>query len=229
MTIEQEIFASYKVDKDRLIEYGFINLSGIYIFSKNFLNDEFKALINVDENGEINGKVIENEFDEEFIQLRVESFHGGFVGTVREAYKEILVDIRNKCFKKEIFVSNQANRIAALIKKRYGESPDFPFRDPHIKNYGVFRYQGNQKWYGLIMNVNKSNFGGSDKKEYVDVINVMIDENRCGEIIDRVSIYPSYHMNKQKWVSILLDESLEDEAVMTYIDYSRNFMIKKAH
>ena len=159
----------------------------------------------------------------------MESFHGGFVGTVREAYKEILVDIRNKCFKKEIFVSNQANRIAALIKKRYGESPNFPFKDPHIKNYGVFRYQGNQKWYGLIMNVNKSNFGGSDKKEYVDVINVRIDENRREEIIDRVSIYPSYHMNKQKWVSILLDESLEDEAVMTYIDYSRNFMIKKAH
>lgn len=34
-------------------------------------------------------------------------------------------------------------------------------------------------------------------------------------------------MNKQKWVSILLDDSLKDEEVMEYIDWSRNFMIGK--
>jgi len=34
-------------------------------------------------------------------------------------------------------------------------------------------------------------------------------------------------MNKQKWVSIILDESLSDMEVMEFIDYSRNFMIGK--
>ena len=71
-----------------------------------------------------------------------------------------------------MFVSNQANRIATIIKKRYHEEPDFPFSDPKIQNYGVFRYHINKKWYGLIMNVSKSKFLPNSKNEFVDVINV---------------------------------------------------------
>lgn len=227
MDIEQEIFASYHLEKDKLLNYGFESLENIFIYSKNFLNGEFKAQIVVDINGEVSGKVIENAFNEEFLQLRIESFHGGFVGEVREAYKEILIDIRDKCFKKEIFVSNQANRLAKLIKEKYGESPDFPFTDSKYKHLGVFRYQENKKWYGLVMNVNKSVFGEEYKDIYIDVINVRIDENKRNLIINNKNIFPSYHMNKMKWVSILLDESLADFEVMNYIDYSRNFMINK--
>ena len=228
MTIEQELFASYRVIKEKLLEWGFINYSGIYTYSKDFHNDEFKALITIDEYGTLNGKVIEKEFNEEFVQLRIESFRGGFFGEVREEYKKILLDIRDKCFKKEIFISNQANRLTKLIYERYHESPDFPFDQEKYKHYGVFRYHGNDKWYGLIMNISKvvlTNKG--DKEEYVDVINVRIDESKREEILKIKGIYPSYHMNKQKWVSIILDESLKDEEIMEYINYSRDFMIGK--
>ena len=34
-------------------------------------------------------------------------------------------------------------------------------------------------------------------------------------------------MNKQKWVSILLDDTFTDEEVMEYIAYSRDFMVGK--
>ena len=228
MNIEQEIFISYRLDKEKLLEYGFENLSDVFIYQKDFLNGDFKAQIVIDEKGEVKGKVIENAFNEEFTQLRIESFYGGFVGIVREAYKELLIDIRGKCFKKEIFVSDQANRLVKLIKEKYGESPDFPFTDSKYKHLGVFRYQENQKWYGLVMNINKSVFGEEYKDEYVDVINVRIDENKRDFIINNKNIFPSYHMNKQKWISILLDESLSDLEVMNYIDYSRNFMIDKS-
>ena len=103
------------------------------------------------------------------------------------------------------------------------------FDNEKYKPYGVFRYHGNNKWYGLIMHVNKAVFGEENKEEYVDVINVRIDEERRNEILKEKAIYPSYHMNKQKWVSILLDESLKDEEVMEYIDWSRNFMIGKTN
>lgn len=78
------------------------------------------------------------------------------------------------------------------------------------------------------MNVNKSVFGKEHKDEYVDVINVRINENKRDTIINNKNIFPSYHMNKQKWISILLDESLSDLEVMDYIEYSRNFMINKS-
>ncbi len=223
----KELFFSYRVIKDKLLDYGFTCFSDVYTYAKDFMNDEFQALIIIDERGEIHGKVVEKAFDEEYHQIENESFRGGFVGAVREAYQEILLDIRDKCFKKEIFISDQANRLAMLIKERYDESPDFPFADPHIKNYGVFRYRGNDKWYGLVMNINKSVFIKDKKDVFVDVINVRIDENKREEIINYQNIFPSYHMNKQKWISIILDDSLSDEEVMTYIDYSRNFMMSK--
>ena len=78
------------------------------------------------------------------------------------------------------------------------------------------------------MNVKKSVFGKEYKDEYVDVINVRIDENKREIITNNKNIFPSYHMNKQKWVSILLDESLSDSEIMDYINHSRNFMINKS-
>ena len=64
MLIEQEIFASYKVDFDKLIPYGFDCFGGVYTYSKDICNDEFKALITINEKGVVNGKVIEKAFDE---------------------------------------------------------------------------------------------------------------------------------------------------------------------
>lgn len=40
-------------------------------------------------------------------------------------------------------------------------------------------------------------------------------------------VFPSYHMNKQKWVSILLDDTFNIEEVMEYINYSRDYMVGK--
>jgi predicted DNA-binding protein (MmcQ/YjbR family) len=216
----KELFFSYRVIKDKLLYYGFTCFSNVYTYAKDFMNDEFQALIIIDEHDEIDGKVVEKAFDEEYHQIENESFRGGFVGAVREAYQEILLDIRDKCFKKEIFISDQANRLAKLIKERYDESPDFPFADPHIKNYGVFRYRGNDKWYGLVMNINKSVFIKDKNDEYIDVINVRIDENKREEIINYQSIFPSYHMNKQKWIAIMLDGSVDLQQVCRMIDAS---------
>jgi len=226
MSIEQEIFASYKVDFSKLMPYGFDCFMDIYTYAKDICNDEFKALITINKNGVVNGKVIEKAFDEEYAQLRNEAFQGGFVGEVRENYKQLLEDIRDKCFYKRPFVSDQANRLMSLISERYHELPDYPFEDPHIKNYGVFRYHSNKKWYGLVMNIKKSALG-VDSEDHVDVINVRIDENNRDNIINNKNIFPSYHMNKQKWVSIVLDDTLTDEEVMSYINYSRNFMMGK--
>ena len=227
MTIEQELFAGYRPDKGKLTEFGFDCFEGVYTHNVAFHEGEFEALLVVDEHGVLSGKVVEKEFGDEYFQLRNESFQGGFVGKVRKEYKEILLQIRDRCFSKQPFVSPQANRLAALIQERYQEQPDYPFDNEKYKRYGVFRYRGNQKWYGLIMNVSKAVFGGKDKEEFADAINVRIDEGRRDEILEKKGIYPSYHMNKQKWVSILLDESFSDEEIMTYVDWSREFMIGK--
>ena len=116
MNIELEIFASYRPINDKLIAYGFGCFKDIYTYSKDFHNDEFKALITIDEHGVLKGKVIEKAFNEEYTQIHNDSYKGGFITSIREDYQDILLDIRDKCFKKEIFVSNQANRLTNLIE-----------------------------------------------------------------------------------------------------------------
>ena len=226
MEIEKNLFASYKVILDQLKPYGFDAFDDVYGYSVSFHQGEFAALITIDEHGHLSGKVIEKAFGEEYAPLKSDAFYGGFVGEIREEYKAILLDIRDKCFKKRLFISDQANRIAALIKQRYGEEPDHPFKDSTYESYGVFRYAGNAKWYGILMNIPYEKIGGP-KGENVDVLNVRIDEAKREDILKDKAIIPAYHMNKKKWVSLILDETLSDEEVMSFIDDSRNFMMKK--
>ncbi len=230
MTIEQEVFRRYKVNRNALIRYGFNRFDDIYTYDKYFLDDAFKAIIVIDENGIVKGKVIETDFEDEYTQIRNPIYKGKFVNKVREEYRNILLDIRKKCFKKQFFISEQANRLAELIFKEYKEEPDFPFDTEKYKGFGVFRYPKNRKWYALIMNVDMKVF--SEKKEniFVDVINLKADETQSKKTLKTKGIYPAYHMNKKKWISIILDDSLTDEEIMSYIDVSRTFVIpvKKA-
>ena len=201
--IEDNIFLTYRPIKEKLIDYGFVSFSAYLAYEVDFFNDEYKAKILVDSKGKISGKVIENAFGEEYLPLRNESYHGNYVGEVREAYKAILLDIRDKCFHKDAFIFKQANRIAKAIYEKYVESPDFPFGSDKIKNYGVFRRKDNAKWYGLIMNIARRNLDKKESDERIDVINLKIREEQMEELTSIKGIYPSYHMNKKKWISIV--------------------------
>ena len=222
MTIEEKVFASYQVILDKLPEYGFSLRDNAYFYSTSFHNDEFLAEISVNLNGSLKGRVIEKTFNEEYAPLRNEAYYGGFVGEIREEYKAILLSIREACFKHETFVSNQANRIAILIKEKYDEAPDFPFSSSKIEHYGVFRLKDNAKWYGLIMNVDSLVFG--KEEGHVDIINLKVDEKEREAILKTKGIFPSYHMSKTKWISVLLNETLDDEFIMSLIDKSRTLV-----
>ena len=226
MEIEARVFASYVPIKEKLEEYGFSLFGDVYAYEVDFMDDAFNARILIDARGQVEGKVIEKEFDEEYYPLRNESYHGSFVGDVRMAYERILLDIRDHCFIGKTFISAQANRIAKAIGERHGEYPDFPFVNSKIEHYGVFRYPPNKKWYALVMNVKRSAFKGSEG-EFVDIVNLKIDESKRDEILSIPGIYPSYHMDKKKWVSILLDETIDDETILSLVDTSRSLIIGK--
>ena len=49
MNIEKEIFKNSTVNYNKLIEYGFININNNYIYECNFMNDEFRAIITIND------------------------------------------------------------------------------------------------------------------------------------------------------------------------------------
>lgn len=218
MSIESDVFKKCTPNNKKLIKYGFKKYKNTYYFSKTFMNNAFRADIAIDGTGQVTGKVIEIELEEEYTNFRIEGNVGEFVGKVREEYRNILQDIANKCFEKEDFIFEQTNRIAKLINEKYKVTPEFLW--DKFPGYGVFRNTSSNKWFGIIMNIDRSKII-SDKSGEIEILNVKLDSD-VQNYLDVEGIYPSYHLSKKSWISIILDDTLPDKIIMDLVDISYN-------
>ena len=219
MNIEKEVFKKTNVNYKQLEKYGFKKEKNTYTYEKIFLNNDFKAIINIDNKGLVSGKVIDLQVDEEYTNIRTE-MTGEFVNKVREAYRNILIDIRKQCFEINYFISKQANRINKYIKEKYNNEPEFLWKK--FPGYGVYRNENNKKWYGIVMNIDLSKLD-NDSGE-VEIINVKLGENKIQELLKEKCFYEAYHMSKTDWISIILNDTLKDEEIISLLDESYNLI-----
>lgn len=80
-------------------------------------------------------------------------------------------------------------------------------------------HKGNNKWYGVVREVCVNKLGMLGKKE-VDVLNVKCDPFLIGSLRMQPRFFQAYHMNKDSWISILLEELEHDEEIKSLIDLS---------
>ena len=215
MKMEEEIFFGYELIKDNLTSFGFSLSNDKYIKKYHIHNDEFTALIEVNKDG-VKGKIIDNNFDEEFPLFRNDKVVGEFVISLRDEYEKILKEIRDKCYKKVSFPDPQAVRIANYIYKTYKDKPDFPWAKYPF--FGVFRNKDNNRWYALICNVEDNKLGPNEKGRFI--INVKPNKEMFVELLKVDNIFRGWHMNKNSWLSISLSDYFPDEYVESLIDMS---------
>ena len=218
--IEQKIFSRMRFDTERMEAYGFARKGTSYILEKDFMDGDFTAVLTVHENGQVRGRVLDNMNDEEYVQLRMPNYTGSYVNTVRAAYEEVLRDVAEKCCREVAFASDQSNRITEVIAERYQVTPDFPWDEGAHAPSGVFRHNNNQKWFGLLMNLDRRLLEPDAAEEDVDVLNLKADESRKDAVLGMTGVYPAYHMNHDKWISVILDDKLEDAVVLGLIEDS---------
>ena len=116
-------------------------------------------------------------------------------------------------------------KIEELIKKRYSVTPDYPF-DEEGKT-AVFRNPKNDKWFGLIMcDLPRSRICGKGE-DRVDVMNLKCDPMLQFTLLDGKSVFKAYHMNKEHWITVLLDGSLPLERIADLIAMSYDLIEKK--
>ena len=219
MNIEEEIFKRSNINIDKLIKYGFKKSKDTYIYEKNFLDDSFKAVITITD--ALKGKVIDLETNEEYINIRTKMM-GSFVNKVREEYEKILLDIKKNCFIETPFISDQSNRVTKYIKDKYNDDPEFLWEK--YPGFGIFRNKNNNKWYAALMNIDYSKF--SDRSGEVEIINIKIDKNKLNDLLKIPGIYEAYHMNKKSWITIVLDDTLDDKEVFKLLDESYEIIDK---
>ena len=141
---------------------------------------------------------------------------GDFVSKVRESLLEILNDIKDNCCINEYFIYNQSNSIVKYINNKYGINPEFLWED--LPSCGVFRNKKSNKWFGIIMNIDRSKI--MDAKGEVEVINIKLDPDVILELIKKDGYYKAYHMNKKYWITLILDNTLNDKEIYNLIDKS---------
>ena len=214
--IEDEFFLKKKFNFEKLKEFGFSFENNTYVYTEYFLDSNFKAIIEISD--VLKGKVIDNNSDEEYIPLRIESFDGEYVCKVREAYKSILKRIAYTCCTNVFFAFEQANRITNQIYETYGIKPDFPWNDDN----GVFRHLDTRKWFSLIMYIKRDALLKDGNSAMVNVMNLKTEQQ-----YDVDGIYPAFHMNHKYWISLILDDTLLDTLIMELVSKSYNLTKKK--
>ena len=89
------------------------------------------------------------------------------------------------------------------VENVYSSFSEYPWKT--APSFAVFRHSNNKKWFAVIMNIQKSKLG-IHSQEFFDIVNLKIDPNLLGSLLIDDGIYPAYHMNKNHWISVALDE-----------------------
>lgn len=222
MKLADELFKRYVLIEESLLVYGFRQIDNKYIYNKLIHNNEFEIQVTI-KNSVLDAKLIDKEFDDEYPQIDVEALKGGFLSTLKEECSNVLIDIRNNCFKKVYFIYDQANKITEKIIKKYDSSPEFLWEK--YPYFGAFRNKKNNKWFALISNVDKNKLIAKEEGE-VELINLKLDE-LTNSYLNNKGIYKAYHMSKKNWVSVILDNTITDDEIMKLIDISYINSLKK--
>ncbi|MBQ7185517.1 MAG: MmcQ/YjbR family DNA-binding protein [Alphaproteobacteria bacterium] len=107
------------------------------------------------------------------------------------------------------------HEIINFIDKKYGVRPEYLWRK--YPNFCVFRHGDNKKWFGLCATIPRSylKLVGDGN---VDVINLKTDN--VDFLLGVRGVLPAYHMNKNHWVSVLLDGTVSAANVKKLIQMS---------
>ncbi len=109
------------------------------------------------------------------------------------------------------------DEILAYVRQKYGTQPDHPWLNH--PDYAVLRHEGSGKWYGVIMNVPNAKLGLLGEGD-AKVLNLKCDPVTNSLLRGQHGILPAYHMNKEHWITVVLDSPFPKEEVYNLIDMS---------
>ncbi len=115
--------------------------------------------------------------------------------------------------------------VLLYIRETYGVEAEYMWESSPAN--GAVRNPHTKKWFGVILGalpVNKLRKGAEGK---ADVINLKCDPILSFNVVDYSGVFPGFHMNKEHWISVLLDGSVELERVKMLIDMSYEIVDSK--
>ncbi len=112
--------------------------------------------------------------------------------------------------------------VLKYAEEHYNTRPEYLWKKRYPDD-AVLRRSDNKKWYALIMNVSREKLGLSGNGR-IDILNVKADVIMLGSLRKKNGILPGYHMNKENWISILLDGTVSLDDILALLDLSYNLV-----
>ena len=102
-------------------------------------------------------------------------------------------------------------------KKKYGAEPEYLWMK--FPEYAVLRNGKNKKWFAVIMDVDNGALGieGGGR---TDIMDIKCDRLLIDLLIKKDGFLPAYHMNKNSWVTVLLDGTVSPQEIYPLLDES---------
>ena len=120
--------------------------------------------------------------------------------------------------------SSQRERIMRYMQNTYGTEAEYLWADS--PDSAVFRHPASRKWYAIMMRVLPERLGLSGKQA-LDVMNVKCSTIMIGSLLSTKGFLPAYHMNKNHWISIVLDNSVPDDQITPLLELSYDSVAPK--
>lgn len=110
------------------------------------------------------------------------------------------------------------------LEESFGVVPECLWKD---SDSAAIRHLTDKKWFGIIMPGIAWRKLGADRDGMVDVLNVKVDPVILPSLIDHAGLFPAWHMNKQHWISVVLDGSVPMDKIIWLVDASHDMTRRK--
>lgn len=118
------------------------------------------------------------------------------------------------------------NKVIEYINKKYAARPEYLWqKDP---DSAIWRHDDNKKWFAILMFVSRDRLGFSGDGK-VFILNLRLSDLLAVDLVtQREGIIPAYHMQRGRWISVILDGTVPLEEIAPLIDESYGCTMSKA-
>lgn len=216
-----ENFQNKIINQTKLLKYGFIKDKNCYRLERYINDNDFLMTVLIDEKEKIRAKVIDictsDEYTLHLSDIAVSK--GAFASKIRREYNSLLNDILKNCFDLDnnIFKEFLSKQVIKYIKDKYNDKLEFLWKKS--PNNAIVRRKTSAKWYAVFLTISKNKLGFASNK-IVEILNLHLRPQKAEELIMSGKYFPAYHMNKNHWISAILDEKADFNELCSLIDES---------
>lgn len=212
-----KIFKNRTAEYDKLTAYGFFEENDAFLYRKNLCGEDMTLTVKICRDGTIDADIFDNEAQDYYTLFSVPDAAGGFVGKIRAEYENVLTDIAEKCFRREVFKTSYVKDLIGYVRATYGDEPEYLWEK--FPENAIWRRKDNRKWYGVILTVSRRKLG-LDSEEKAEIVDLRVPTEDIEKYVDGKSVFYGYHMNKKHWISVLPQDDEDLKKICKAIDIS---------